>query len=62
MKRLVRLKEVTEVTALAKSTVWKYVKEGKFPKPYKISKQVTVWNSEDVEAWMDDVFKGAYHE
>ena len=62
MKRMLRVKEVANTTGLGVSTVWKYVKEDKFPKPYKISDQVTVWNSEEIESWMDDVFKGAHHE
>lgn len=44
------LKEVLPVSA---STLWRYVKAGKFPKPIKLSERVTAWRSEDIRAWID---------
>ncbi|XPV69341.1 MAG: helix-turn-helix transcriptional regulator [Halarcobacter sp.] len=40
-------------TRLAKSTIWLWVKEGKFPKPIKLSPRVTVWEEEKVNNWMN---------
>ncbi|WP_180977576.1 helix-turn-helix transcriptional regulator [Janthinobacterium sp. ROICE36] len=34
------------------ATVWRWVREGKFPAPHKISAGVTVWNESDVDAWL----------
>ncbi|MET3132628.1 prophage regulatory protein [Oxalobacteraceae bacterium GrIS 1.11] len=34
------------------ATVWRWVREGKFPAPHKISDGVTVWNESDVDAWL----------
>ena len=34
------------------ATVWRWVREGKFPAPFKLGPKTTVWNSEDVDAWM----------
>ena len=53
MKRLLRVKQVAAITSMGISTVWRYVKEDKFPKPHKVSAGVTVWNSDDVEAWIE---------
>jgi predicted DNA-binding transcriptional regulator AlpA len=33
------------------TTLWRHVKEGKFPKPQKISTRVTAWKVGDVRAW-----------
>lgn len=44
------LKEVLPVSA---STLWRYVKAGKFPKPIKLSERVTAWRSEDIRTWID---------
>lgn len=44
------LREVLPVSA---STLWRYVKAGKFPKPVKLSERVTAWRSEDVRAWIN---------
>jgi len=54
MKKLLRVKQVAEITSLGVSTVWRYVKEDKFPKPHKLSSGVTAWSSEDIEAWIDE--------
>lgn len=34
------------------STVWRWVREGHFPKPFKLSDRVTVWYAEQVEAFL----------
>jgi prophage regulatory protein len=51
--RLIRIKEVAHKVGIAKSTVWHMVKEGKFPKPKKLSPRVTVW----IEAEVDEFIK-----
>ena len=37
---------------ISRSTLWRWVNEGKFPKPIKLSEGVTVWRVEEVEAWL----------
>jgi len=32
-------------------TIWKWVREGQFPKPVKLSRGCTRWRLADVEAW-----------
>lgn len=34
------------------ATVWRWVREGKFPKPFKLGESVTVWDSAEVEAFI----------
>lgn len=34
------------------ATVWRWVKAGNFPKPFKLGARVTVWDSEAVDAWI----------
>ena len=34
------------------ATVWRWVREGKFPKPFKLGESVTVWNAAEVEAFI----------
>lgn len=53
MDGLVRIKEVCQVTGLSNSTIWKWVKEDKFPKPIKLSYKVTVWKASEVKAFID---------
>ena len=34
------------------ATVWRWVRDGKFPKPFKLGQSVTVWNAAEVEAFI----------
>ncbi len=34
------------------ATVWRWVKNGKFPRPFKLSPGVTVWRLSEVEAFV----------
>ncbi|GAC1569065.1 MAG: hypothetical protein NVS3B3_23050 [Aquirhabdus sp.] len=34
------------------ATVWRWVREGKFPKPFKLGESVTVWDAAEVEAFI----------
>ncbi|MBK9161254.1 MAG: AlpA family phage regulatory protein [Nitrosomonadales bacterium] len=46
--RLPQLKAKLEVSG---SSIWAWVKAGKFPKPIKLSENCTAWSAADVEAW-----------
>ena len=45
---LIKMSKVMQSTTLAKSTIYSLVKEGKFPKPFKISKRASVWDEQEV--------------
>ena len=34
------------------ATLWRWVKEGKFPKPFKLGVNVTVWDLDQIEAFV----------
>lgn len=36
------------------STIWSLTKQGKFPKPLKISSQMTRWKKSDIDAWLEN--------
>ncbi|MBQ0137667.1 MAG: AlpA family phage regulatory protein [Kurthia sp.] len=38
--------------AVSDKTIWQWVKNGDFPPPIKLSPNVSVWRSSDIEAWM----------
>ena len=44
MSNLLRIQDVMKKTGIEKSTIWLWVKEGKFPKPIKLSPRITVWD------------------
>ncbi len=38
---------------ISKNQIWRLVRQGKFPRPIKLSDKVTVWKADDVLAWLD---------
>ncbi len=48
MSNFLRIVEVMKKTGIAKSTIWLWVKEGKFSKPLKLSQRITVWEEEKI--------------
>ena len=51
--RLIRLKEVMHCSGLARSTIYKYVAEGTFPKPVPLGERAVAWIEAEVDAWID---------
>lgn len=43
----------TGLLPIGKSTLWRMVKDGKFPKPIKLSSNITAWKKSDVLAWLE---------
>ncbi|HHQ4748484.1 helix-turn-helix transcriptional regulator [Aeromonas veronii] len=43
----------------SKSTLWRMVGDGKFPKPIKLGPRVTAWRCEEVHAWISSQGKAA---
>lgn len=50
--RIIRLKEVIKSTGLARSTVYKYIAEGAFPKSVSLGDRCVGWVEEEVQAWI----------
>lgn len=53
MGNYLRITEVSQKTGIAKSTIWLWVKENKFPKPIKLSPRITVWDESEVDEWIE---------
>jgi len=52
MNPYLRDKQVAEMLTIGRSSVWRMVKEGKLPAPFKLSEKVTVWKLSDIEAFI----------
>ncbi len=46
---LLRVSKILELIPVSKSTWWKGVKNGTFPKPIKLGKRMTAWRASDIE-------------
>lgn len=57
-QRVIRVADIattktsTGMLPVSPATIWRWVREGKFPKPFKLGDSVTVWNAAEVEAFL----------
>lgn len=56
MGNFLRIKDVMKKTGIAKSTIWLWVSEGKFPKPIKLSPRITVWDEDIIFKWINEKY------
>lgn len=47
-----RLPQVLARVPVARSTLWAWVREGRFPKPVKLGPMTTAWRASDVCQWL----------
>lgn len=50
--RIIRLKDVMNSTGLARSTVYKYIDEGTFPKSVSLGDRCVGWVEGEVQDWI----------
>jgi prophage regulatory protein len=51
--RYYRMKHIlSDILPVNESTIWRWVKDDKFPKPMKLADKVTVWDAQEVDAWV----------
>ena len=48
----IRVSALAVCLAVSKNTIWRLSREGKFPKPVKLSDKVTIWKTAEVRAWL----------
>ena len=55
--RLIRLPEVQHRVGLGRSTIYRWMAEGKFPKPVQLGGYSVAWAEDEVEAWIATRFE-----
>ncbi|MBC7204322.1 MAG: AlpA family transcriptional regulator [Pusillimonas sp.] len=50
--RLIRLKEVQHRVGLGRSTIYRWMDEGKFPRPHTLGGYVVAWLEADIDSWI----------
>ena len=50
-RRIVRRDEVSQLTGLAKATIYKKVKDGSFPPPIRLGARSVGWHLSDIVTW-----------
>lgn len=52
--RLIRLPEVVHRVGLGRSTIYRWMAEGKFPKPVQLGGYAVAWPEHEIETWIED--------
>ncbi|MDL0433672.1 AlpA family transcriptional regulator [Marinobacter sp. TBZ242] len=55
--RLIKLAKVMNVTGLSRSTIYKYISGGCFPKPVSLGIRNVAWVESEVEDWILEKIK-----
>lgn len=50
--RFIKLKEVMNCTGLGRSTIYKYIEKGEFPKSISLGERAVAWLESEVHDWM----------
>ncbi len=49
---MLKLNTVIERTALSRSSIYQFAKEGKFPKAIKLGERSVAWASSEIDQWL----------
>ncbi len=49
-----RLRDVTRITALSRSTIYRRISEGRFPAPVRLGGRASAWRRDMLQAWIDN--------
>ena len=52
-QRLLRLTDVRERVPYSRSTIYKLISQGEFPKPISIGERAVAWLESDIDAWIE---------
>jgi len=52
--KILRLKQVLDITGLSRSTIYAYISDGLFPKQIAIGERAVGWTSDDIDQWLNE--------
>ncbi|MBV2130478.1 AlpA family transcriptional regulator [Arsukibacterium indicum] len=55
--KLIKFKDVMLQTTLGRTTIYKYITEGTFPRPIKLGGRVVAWVESEVQEWIQQKIK-----
>ncbi|MBL4879624.1 MAG: AlpA family transcriptional regulator [Hyphomonas sp.] len=55
--RLIRLPEVQHRVGLGRSTIYRWMAEGKFPKPIQLGGYSVAWAENDIDEWIAGIIE-----
>ncbi|MXP15719.1 AlpA family phage regulatory protein [Altererythrobacter confluentis] len=55
--RLIRLPEVQQRVGLGRSTIYRWMAEGRFPKPVQLGGYAVAWAEKDIDEWIAGIIE-----
>ena len=62
VQQLLRLKQVRSITGLGRSTIYRWMEAGRFPKPVRLGPRSVAWIDYEIEAWVLQRSRCSYRE
>ncbi len=56
--KFIRLPQVKSITGKSKTSIYKDIKDGTFPKQYPNGKQSVAWLESDIQKWIEERVNG----
>lgn len=51
--RLLRRRDVERITGVSRSSIYRLMQEGEFPRPVRVGPGAVRWKASDIEAWIE---------
>ena len=51
METYLRVPEITQKLGLDRTTIWRWCRDGLFPRPVKLGRQAIAWPTSEIDAW-----------
>lgn len=51
--RLLRRRQVEEITGLSRSSIYRLMRKGEFPSPVRVGPSAVRWKASDISAWLE---------
>lgn len=53
LERMLKLKEVMQITSLKRATIYLYISKGEFPKQVQLTKRSVAWTESSIRKWLE---------
>ncbi len=51
--RLMRRREVEKITGISRSSIYRLMQEGEFPRPVRVGSAAVRWRESDITVWLE---------
>ena len=52
--RFFRIRDVEKFTGLSRASIYRLMREGKFPRPVRLAERAVAWTIDDLEIWAEN--------